>query len=87
MHNTLTLSLFFDLLNDQGLLASYLKNVAKRGECSFSLLDSLFFKCQPDLWIAGAFSWDQDLSNDWRAVDELWKIRLNTFGSTNSLNH
>lgn len=86
MRNTLILSHFFDFLNEQDLFASYLKNAMTIGERCPTLLRALFFRFKPDVWISGAFSWEQDPSNDWRAIDDLWHIHLNALKSENPLN-
>lgn len=87
MCNTFILSHFLDFLNEQGLFASYLKEAMSYGERSPFLLQTLFFKWRPDDWISGAFSWDLDPSNDWRAIDDLWRIRLNSLKSKYPFNN
>ncbi len=86
MRNAFILGHFFDFLNEQGLFADYLKNAMKIGERCPTLLRALFFRFKPDTWITGAFSWERDSSNDWRAINELWLARINTLNSENPLN-
>lgn len=86
MRNTFILSHFLNFLNEQEVFTSYLKNAVASGEPSFTLLQILFFTCQPDRWIRGAFPWDNDPSNDWSAINKLWLIRLSTIRLVNSLN-
>jgi len=86
MRNTFILSHFLDFLNEQELFTAYLKNATASGERSFFLLESLFFTCQPDRWIRGAFFWDNDPSHDWAAIDKIWLIRLNTLRKINYFN-
>lgn len=81
MCNTLILSHFFYFLNEQGLFASYLENAMTIGKRGPTLLQTLFFRFKPDLWITGAFSWEQDPSNDWRAINDLWLARVNNLKS------
>ena len=81
MRNPLIIGHFFNFLDEQGLFTSYLRNAMTIGERFPSLLQSLFFKFEPEIWITGAFSWDQDPSIDWRAVDDLWLIRLSNLKS------
>lgn len=87
MRNTFILSHFLNFLNEQEVFTSYLKNVMACGEHSYCLLQVLFFTCQPDGWLTGAFSWDEDPSNDWRAINKLWQIRLSTIRLVNSFDN
>lgn len=86
MRNTLILGHFFDFLNEQDLFASYLRNAMTIGERFPELLQTLFSKFEPDIWLTGAFSWDQDPLIDWGAINDLWLIRVNVLKSKNSLN-
>lgn len=87
MRNTLILGHFFEFLNDLGLFAPYLKNAMTIGERCPNLLHTLLFRFKPDTWITGAFSWDQDPSNDWRVINELWLERVNALTSERPLNN
>lgn len=87
MRNTLILSHFFDFLNEQGLFASYLENAMTIGKRCPTLLQTLFFRFKPDIWITGAFSWEQDSSNDWRSINDLWLARVNNLKSEYPFNN
>jgi len=87
MRNTFILSHFLNFLNEQEVFIPYLKNAIASGEHSLTLLQILFFTCQPDRWIRGAFSWNDDTSNDWAVINKLWLIRLSTIRLVNSLNN
>lgn len=86
MRNTFILGHFLDFLNEQDLFAPYLRNAMTIGERFPELLQTLFSKFEPDTWLTGVFSWDQDSSIDWRAINDLWLIRVNTLKSENPLN-
>lgn len=86
MRNTLILVHFFEFLNDLDLFVPYLKNAMAIGKRGPTLLHALFFRFEPDIWITGAFSWERDSLNDWRAINELWLERVNALTSKNSLN-
>lgn len=81
MRNSLILGHFFDFLYEQDLLVSYLRNVMTIGERFPELLQTLFSKFKPDIWLTGAFDWDQDPLIDWRAINDNWLVRVNVLKS------